>query len=109
MIAYRTNTSGHREILGFGENQNESSSTWTEFLMGLKKRGLRGILMITSNAHEGILNAIGKVFPTVPRQRCQFHFIRNITNKAPKIYQAGLRTEFHVIFNSRSMSESRKI
>lgn len=40
MIAYGTNAQGHREILGFGVYQNESSATWTDFLMGLKKRGL---------------------------------------------------------------------
>ncbi|MBR5737878.1 MAG: IS256 family transposase, partial [Verrucomicrobia bacterium] len=90
MIAYGTNAEGHREILGFGVYANESTSTWTDFLMGLKKRGLTGLLMITSDAHDGILNAIAKVFPTVPWQRCQFHFIRNITDKAPKKYQAGL-------------------
>lgn len=62
MIAYGTNVEGHREIPGFGVNENESSATWTEFLMGLKRRGLTGLLMITSDAHDGILNAIGKVF-----------------------------------------------
>ena len=77
--------------------------------MGLKKRGLTGLLMITSDAHEGILNAIGKVFPTVPWQRCQFHFIRNITDKAPKKYQAGLRAELQEMFNCKTMAEARQI
>ena len=109
MIAYGTNVQGHREILGFGVYANESSATWTDFLMGLKKRGLTGVLMITSDAHEGILNAIGKVFPTVPWQRCQFHFSRNITDKAPKKYQAGLRAELQEMFNSKCTAEARKI
>ena len=109
MIAYGTNAEGHREILGFGVYANESSATWTDFLLGLKKRGLTGLLMITSDAHEGILNAIGKVFPTVPWQRCQFHFIRNITDKAPKKYQAGLRTELQELFNCKTLAEARKV
>ena len=109
MIAYGTNAEGHREILGFGVYANESSATWTDFLLGLKKRGLTGLLMITSDAHEGILNAIGKVFPTVPWQRCQFHFSRNITDKAPKKYQAGLRTELQEMFNCKTLAEARKI
>lgn len=109
MIAYGTNAEGHREILGFGVYANESSATWTDFLLGLKKRGLTGLLMITSDAHEGILNAIGKVFPTVPWQRCQFHFIRNITDKAPKKYQAGLQTELQELFNCKTMAEARKV
>ena len=109
MIAYGTNAEGHREILGFGVYANESSATWTDFLLGLKKRGLTGLLMITSDAHEGILNAIGKVFPTVPWQRCQFHFIRNITDKAPKKYQAGLRIELQELFNCKTLTEARKL
>jgi len=109
MIAYGTNTQGHREILGFGVYPNESSATWIDFLMGLKKRGLTGLLMITSDAHDGILSAIGKVFPTVPWQRCQFHFIRNIADKAPKKYQAGLQTELQEMFNCKNITEARKI
>ncbi len=109
MVAFGTNAQGHREILGFGVYANESSATWTDFLKSLKKRGMTGVLMITSDAHEGILSAIGKVFPTVPWQRCQFHFIRNITDKAPKKYQAGLRTELQEMFNSKSIAEARKI
>ena len=109
MIAYGTNTLGHREILGFGTYPNESTVTWTDFFMGLKKRGLKGVLMITSDAHDGILNAITKVFPTVPWQRCQFHFARNIVDKAPKKYQSGIRTELQEIFNSKSIVEARKI
>ena len=109
MIAYGTNAEGHRAILGFGVYANESGATWTDFLLGLKKRGLTGLLMITSDAHDGILNAIGKVFPTVPWQRCQFHFIRNITDKAPKKYQAGLRTELQELFNCKTLAEARKI
>ncbi|MCR4573815.1 MAG: IS256 family transposase, partial [Lentisphaeria bacterium] len=109
MIAYGTNVQGHREILGFNVYAKESAATWTDFLMGVKKRGLTGVLMITSDAHEGILAAIGKVFPTVPWQRCQFHFIRNITDKAPKKYQAGLRAELQEMFNCKSIAEARKI
>ena len=109
MIAYGTNTEGHREILGFGVYANESSATWTDFLLSLKKRGLTGLLMITSDAHEGILNAIGKVFPTVPWQRCQFHFSRNITDKAPKKYQTGLRAELQELFNCKTIAEARKV
>ena len=109
MIAYGTNAEGHREILGFGVYANESSATWTDFLLSLKKRGLTGLLMITSDAHEGILNAIGKVFPTVPWQRCQFHFSRNITDKAPKKYKTGLRAELQELFNCKTIAEARKV
>ena len=96
MIALATNDQGHREIIGFGLN-------------GLKKRGLKGLLMITSDAHEGIRDAMNKVFPNVPWQRCQFHFSKNIADKAPKKYQAGIRAELNEMFNCQSLEDARNV
>ena len=96
MIAYATNSEGHREIIGFGVYRNESKETWNDFLKGLKARGLIGVRMITSDAHEGIIDAISKQFPDVPWQRCQFHFSRNITQKTPAKYQKGLAANFRI-------------
>ena len=62
MIAYGTNDDGKREILGFPAYRNESRETWKDFLTGLKKRGLCGLMMITSDAHDDIINAA--------RERC---------------------------------------
>lgn len=108
MIAYGTNQDGHREILGFGVSGNESRTTWNAFLKSLKERGLNGLLMLTSDAHEGIQDAIAKVFPDVPWQRCQFHFSRNISEKAPKKYQTAIRTELQEMWNSSDILEARK-
>lgn len=108
MIAYGTNEYGKREILGFSAYRNESKETWRDFLENLKKRGLCNIIMITSDAHEGIINAINKVFPSVPWQRCQFHFAKNIADKAPNKYQAGIRAELQEMFNSRTLQEARR-
>ena len=109
MIALATNDEGHREVIGFGVYHNESKDTWNDFLNGLKKRGLKGLLMITSDAHEGIRNAMNKVFPNVPWQRCQFHFSKNIADKAPKKYQAGIRAELNEMFNCQSLEDARKV
>lgn len=108
MIAYGTNEQGHREILDFAVCENESKETWKTFLLRLRNRGLVNILMITSDAHEGIRDAISKVFPQVPWQRCQFHFSKNITDKAPKKYQAGLRAELQEMFNCHTLQEARQ-
>jgi putative transposase len=89
MIAFATNDEGYREIVGFSAYPNESRETWTDFLRSLKKRGLTDVQMITSDAHEGIIHAIRKEYPGVAWQRCQFHFARNIIDKAPKKEQAG--------------------
>ncbi len=108
MIAYGVNEYGTREILGFDVCHAETKETWNAFFRGLKKRGLTGLLMITSDAHEGIINAVTNQYPGVPWQRCQFHFIRNITDKAPKKYQAGLSTELHEMFNSKTIEAARR-
>ena len=109
MIALATNDQGHREIIGFGVYHNESKDTWNDFLSGLKKRGLKGLLMITSDAHEGIRDAMNKVFPSVPWQRCQFHFSKNIADKAPKKHQAGIRAELNEMFNCQSLEDARNV
>ena len=108
MTALGTDEDGRSSILGFGVYPNESLQTWTDFLKSLKNRGLRDPMMITSDAHEGLVNAMGKVFPEVPWQRCQFHFSRNIADRAPKKYQSGLRAELQEMFNSKSVEEARK-
>lgn len=108
MIAYGVNEYGVREILGCNTYAQETKDSWNDFLKTLKKRGLRGVLLITSDAHEGLRDAVGRVFPDVPWQRCQFHFSKNIADKAPKKYQAGLRAELHEMFNSSSLKEARR-
>jgi len=108
MIAYGTDDRGRREILGCGVYTGETKENWNDFLKGLKVRGLKGLLMITSDAHEGIRDAISRVFPNVPWQRCQFHFSKNIADKAPKKYQAGIRAELQEMFNSKNIVEARR-
>ena len=108
MIAYAINDEGIREIIGFGIYNRESKDTWNDFLKTLKSRGLKGVRMITSDAHEGIIDAICKQFPDVPWQRCQFHFSRNITQKTPLRYQKGLASELQEMFNCKTIKEARK-
>lgn len=108
MIAYGTGEDGKREVLGFAVYRNESSETWKGFLTGLKKRGLCGLMMITSDAHDGIINAVREVFPDVPWQRCQFHFSKNIADKAPKKEQAGIRAELQEMFNGKKIEDACK-
>lgn len=107
MIAYGTNERGKREILGFSAYQNESKETWEDFFESLKRRGLSGVLMITSDAHVGIIHAAKKVFPTVPWQRCQFHFLKNIADSVPKKYRSGIRAELQEMFNCHTLKDAK--
>lgn len=108
LIAFGTDQEGHREIIGFGVYTGETKETWRSFLAGLKARGLRNVMMITSDAHEGIRYAISREFPDVPWQRCQFHFAKNIVDKTPKKYQAGIRAELQEMFNCATVEAARK-
>lgn len=109
MIAVATTTEGRREIVGFDLYDNESNDTWFMFMESLKRRGLSGLQLITSDAHPGIIYAIGKTYPDVAWQRCQTHFSRNILEKTPKKFQKGLHGELLEMYNTRSIQEARKI
>ena len=108
MLALAINEKGMREVIGFELYSCENKDNWYMFLSSLQARGLTGLKMITSDAHEGIINAIGRVFPDVPWQRCQFHFTRNITDKAPKKYREGLRAELGEMFRAEDLKEAKK-
>lgn len=108
MIAYATTDTGCREIIGFKVYENESRQTWTDFLEKLQERGLKGVKMFTSDAHDGIIYAIGKVFPDAAWQRCQFHFMRNILDSVPKKYKEGVKQELQEMFQCDTMEEARK-
>lgn len=109
MAAIATNSEGKREIIGFDVHDNESDDTWFMFMESLKKRGLTGVKMITSDAHPGIIHAISKTFPSAAWQRCQTHFSRNIIEKTPKKYQKGLHSELLEMYNARNIGEAVKI
>ena len=65
-------------------------------------------MMITSDAHNGSINAAREVFPDVPWQRCQFHFSNNIADKAPKKEQAGLRAKLQEKFSCKKIEDARQ-
>ena len=108
MVAVGITAVGEREVIGFGLYEDESNATWTAFVQSLKKRGLSGVIMFISDAHPSIRYAMGKEFPTTVWQRCQFHFLRNILDAAPKAYKAGLESELREMFNCESLTEARK-
>lgn len=109
MVACATNMQGKREIIGFDIYKDESKNTWLMFIDSLKRRGLHGVRMITSDANQGILYAIKRVYPEVPWQRCQTHFSRDILEKTPAKYQKGLHTELLEMYNAPGITEARKI
>ena len=108
MIAVGITADGEREIIGFDLYEDESNPTWNSFIKSLKQRGLSDVMLYTSDAHSSIRYAMGKEFPKAAWQRCQFHFIRNILDAAPKAYKAGLETELREMFNCETLDDARK-
>jgi putative transposase len=83
IIAVGVNTDGRREVLGMQIGASEAEPFWTEFLRSLTRRGLRGVKLVISDAHEGIKAAVSKVF-SATWQRCRVHFMRNALAHAGK-------------------------
>ena len=83
IIAVGVNSDGRREVLGMDIGASEAAHFWTEFLRKLTRRGLRGVKLVISDAHEGIKAAVSKVF-CATWQRCRVHFMRNALAHAGK-------------------------
>lgn len=82
-IAMGVNSDGRREVLGMDIGPSEAETFWTDFLRKLKRRGLKGVKLVISDAHEGIKAAVSKVF-CATWQRCRVHFMRNVLAHAGK-------------------------
>lgn len=109
MVALGINQDGYKEILGFDVYDSESKDTWSGFLQSLKDRGLKGVDLITSDAHDGLRGAIQKIFPQVPWQRCQFHFKKNIREKARKKDWKVIDMRLKDIFEAETAEEARRL
>jgi putative transposase len=83
IIAVGANSAGRREVLGLAIGASETEAFWTEFLRKLARRGLRGVKLVISDAHEGIKAAVSKVL-NATWQRCRVHFMRNVLAHAGK-------------------------
>ena len=82
-VAVGANTDGRREVLGMGVGPSEAETFWTDFLRKLARRGLRGVKLVVSDAHEGLKAAAARVL-NATHQRCRVHFARNALAHAGK-------------------------
>ena len=98
LIAIGVNRDGYREILGVDTTTVEDGAGWTAFLRSLVARGLSGVRLVTSDAHEGLKNAIAGVLRGASWQRCRTHFMRNLLGKVPKNAQAFVATFVRSVF-----------
>jgi transposase-like protein len=99
LIATGVNRDGHREILGLDVASAEDGAGWLAFLRGLVARGLSGVQLVISDAHPGLVAAIGSALPGASWQRCRTHYLRNLLTRVPKTAQPHVATQVRTIFD----------
>ena len=98
IVATGVTGSGEREVLGLAVGDSEDGTFWATFLRSLRARGLAGVRLVISDAHEGLKGAIAQVMLGAAWQRCRVHFLRNVLARIPKgsaeMVLAAIRTIF---------------
>ncbi len=113
VIAIGIREDGRRVILGFEVGASETEAFWSEFLRSLVARGLRGVQLVVSDAHEGLRQAMSKALPGITWQRCRVHFMRNLLAHVPqkdkKQVAAWVRTIFAQPDIESAQAQLRKV
>ncbi|MET8262393.1 IS256 family transposase [Micromonospora arida] len=99
LVAVGVNADGQREVLGLDVASDEDGAGWLAFLRSLTARGLTGVQLVISDAHRGLVGAIGAALPGAAWQRCRTHYLRNLLTKVPKSAQPWIATLVRTIFD----------
>lgn len=98
LIAKGITKEGKRDIIGVDVCINENETNWSMFFKGLKSRGLKGVRLVVSDAHPGLVKAIEENFPGCQWQRCQVHFKKNMLDKVRNKDKAWVKKRLDDIF-----------
>ena len=107
MLAVGIGEDGQREILGLEMALSETEEGWRRFIRRLKERGLSGVELATSDAHEGLKHALQEAFPGLIWQRCQSHFRRNVLDQTPSDYRDEMHQALDQVLEAGSQEEAR--
>ena len=99
LVATGINADGHREILGVQVTTSEDGAGWLGFFRDLSARGLSGVKLVTSDAHAGLVSAIGATLPGAGWQRCRTHFAANLMAVTPKAQWGWVKALLHSIYD----------
>lgn len=108
LIALGIDWEGRRQVLAVEYANRESQSSWREFLLQLKERGLHGVQFIVSDDHPGLKAAIREVLPGVWWQRCYVHFLRNALDYLPRKADDDCLQELRWMYERRDVEEARR-
>lgn len=108
VVAVGVSAEGTREVLGVDIGPSEDGAFWLRFLRGLVARGLTGVQLVVSDAHEGLRQAIGAVLHGASWQRCRVHFLRNALALAPKGAQQLVAATIRTVFAQPTPEAARR-
>jgi putative transposase len=108
LVALGINWEGHRQVLGVELANRESHSSWREFLVALKQRGLSGVEFVVSDDHAGLKRAIAEILPQAAWQRCYVHFLRNALDYLPRKADEECMQELRWLYHRRSLAEAQR-
>ena len=108
LIAVAVDWEGRRQVLAVELADRESRSSWKDFLIGLKNRGLHGVEFVVSDDHAGLKKAIQEVLPEAAWQRCYVHFLRNALDHLPRKVNDDCLQELRWIYDRRDLAEARR-
>lgn len=108
MIAIGINWDGRREVLAVELANRESESSWRDFLLGLKGRGLSGVEFVVTDDHAGLRRAIQELLPEAAWQRCYVHFLRNALDYLPRKADDDCLTELRWLYDRKSLEEAHQ-
>jgi len=99
LVATGVNADGHREVLGIQATSSEDGAGWLGFFRDLTARGLTGVKLVTSDAHAGLVAAIGATLPGASWQRCRTHYSANLMSLTPKTSWPWVKTLLHSVYD----------
>ena len=99
LVATGVNVEGYREILGLQVTSTEDGAGWLSFFRDLVARGLTGVKLVTSDAHQGLVAAAGATLPGAAWQRCRTHYAANLMTVTPKSSWPWVKTLLHTVYD----------
>jgi putative transposase len=108
LLAIGIDWDGRRQVLAVELANRESRSSWRDFLLGLRERGLSGVEFVVSDDHAGLRQAIHEVLPEAAWQRCYVHFLRNAIDYVPRKVDDDCLRELRWLYDRRDLTEARR-